>query len=125
MKINLTLITKVLEKHGCVVFPATNGKEVIETTLKEQYDIIFMDCHMPEMDGFEATRHIRESKSHPSHDIIIVALTADAMIGDREKCLGAGMNDYLNKPFKPKQITDDTQKMGKKSGLIAGAWPIV
>ena len=106
MKVNLTLITKVLEKHGCVVFAAMNGKQVVDMTLKENFDIIFMDCHMPEMDGFEATKHIRENTAHPSHTITIVALTADAMVGDREKCIHAGMNDYLNKPFKPTQITE-------------------
>ncbi len=110
MKVNMMLITKILQKHGCEVFPAVNGKEAIEMLQKNRYDIVFMDCQMPEMDGFEATAKIREREAEHRRHTIIVALTADAMTGDREKCIRAGMDDYLNKPFKPEQITEMLRK---------------
>ncbi len=105
MRINLMLISKILEKHGCSVFTASNGKEAFDMTVKEDFDIIFMDCQMPVMDGFEATKAIRENEKKTDKHNLIVALTADAMIGDREKCLNAGMDDYLNKPLRQEQIT--------------------
>lgn len=108
MKINQILIRKILEKQGCQVDVADNGREAVEKIQKKSFDIVFMDCQMPEMDGFEATQHIR-LKEGDKHNIII-ALTADAMTGDREKCLRAGMDDYLNKPIKQVQITDILRK---------------
>jgi len=109
MKVNQMLITRILEKHGCKVSSAVNGREAVEmvrTILSKAdgYDLIFMDCQMPEMDGFEATKHIRKEEGEKRHTTI-VALTADAMSGDREKCLNAGMDDYLNKPLKSEQVT--------------------
>jgi len=115
MKVNLLLIRKILEKHGCEVFAAMNGREAVETLFKQHCDLVFMDCHMPEMDGFEATNCIRRMKDNPFHDVVIVALTADAMVGDREKCLRAGMNDYLNKPFKPQQVTEMLRKWAPRA----------
>ena len=105
MKINLMLIAKILEKHGCIVTSASDGAEGLEATRKEIFDIIFMDCQMPVMDGFEATAKIREDEKATGLHTTIVALTADAMIGDREKCIRAGMDDYLNKPLRQEQIT--------------------
>lgn len=105
MRINLMLITKILEKHGCLVTTALNGREAVELYEKEPFDVIFMDCQMPEMDGFEATQAIRVREATTGCHTPIVALTADAMIGDREKCLRAGMDDYLNKPLRQEQIT--------------------
>ncbi|MDD3181814.1 MAG: response regulator [Alphaproteobacteria bacterium] len=105
MKINLMLIAKILEKHGCVVSSAADGREALEATRKERFDIIFMDCQMPVMDGFESTAAIRKDEEQFGMHTTIVALTADAMIGDREKCLRAGMDDYLNKPLRQEQIT--------------------
>jgi signal transduction histidine kinase/DNA-binding response OmpR family regulator len=121
MKVNLMILTKILEKHGCIVSHATNGKIAVEKVAEtfpaanknsDKFDIIFMDCQMPEMDGFEATKYIRlyegEVPSQPKS--IIVALTADALTGDREKCIQAGMDDYLNKPFKQEQIIEMLRK---------------
>lgn len=113
MKINLMLITKILEKHGCTVSSAGNGRLGVEAVKSNSYDIVFMDCQMPEMDGFEATKNIRELEGSEKHTVI-VALTADAMTGDREKCLKAGMDDYLNKPIKPEQITKALKKWTQK-----------
>ena len=104
MKVNQMLMTKVLEKFGCRIDLAFNGVEAVEKSSKGVYDVIFMDCQMPIMDGFEATRQIRRNEGPEDKHTIIIALTADAMTGDREKCLDVGMDDYLNKPFKPEQI---------------------
>ncbi len=116
MQINLMLVTKILEKHGCVVSTATNGREALQAMELETFDIIFMDCQMPEMDGFEATIRIREIESNRGRHTTIVALTADAMTGDREKCLRAGMDDYLNKPLRQDQITTILTKWVKRPG---------
>ncbi|MDD2325213.1 MAG: response regulator, partial [Alphaproteobacteria bacterium] len=115
MKINLMLITKILEKHGCQVFTAMNGVEALAQTRSRHFDIIFMDCQMPEMDGFEATACIRSDETDAGRHTTIVALTADAMIGDREKCLRAGMDDYLNKPLRQEQVTQVLTKWIKRS----------
>jgi CheY-like chemotaxis protein len=104
MKVNLMLLVKVLEKMGCTVDGAINGVEAVSMLRESRYDAVFMDCQMPEMDGFEATRRIREEEKPENRHTVIIALTADAMTGDRDKCLKAGMDDYLNKPFKPEQI---------------------
>lgn len=105
MKMNMMLIKKVLSKFGLEIDTAANGLEAVEKAQKKQYDAIFMDCQMPDMDGFEATKVIRKfEKEEERPPVPIIALTADAMVGDREKCLGVGMNDYINKPFKQSQI---------------------
>jgi len=79
---------------------------------------VFMDCQMPEMDGFEATRRIREFENGGRHTKII-ALTADAMVGDREKCISAGMDDYLNKPLKTTQIAEMLKKWISGAAAVA------
>lgn len=113
MKVNQMLIMRILEKHGCKISLAINGKEAVNAMAQDSYDIVFMDCQMPEMDGFEATKLIRKAEGNEKHTPII-ALTADAMSGDRDKCLAAGMDDYINKPFKREQITGALLKWCKK-----------
>ncbi len=111
MKMNLILIKKVLSKFGVEMDTASNGREAVEKVENGDFDIIFMDCQMPEMDGFEATKKIRVfEKNANKKGVPIVALTADAMIGDREKCLAVGMNDYINKPFKEVDIANALEK---------------
>ena len=96
--VNLLFMRKVLKKLGFSdADEACSGKEAIELTEKNKYDLIFMDCQMPEIDGFEASTIIRE-REELIGDIKIIAVTADAMKGAREKCLDAGMNDYISKP---------------------------
>jgi signal transduction histidine kinase/DNA-binding response OmpR family regulator len=97
--VNQKLATMMLSKAGYTVQVAANGRLAVETYTEnpDQYDIILMDIQMPEMDGLEATRQIRKKGFT---DIPIVAMTANAMKGDREKCLEAGMNDYISKPIK-------------------------
>ena len=103
---NMLLITRILEKHGCVVTGVGNGKEALQAVMEKNYPLIFMDCQMPEMDGFMASTAIREYEQGGVHRTAIIALTADAMTGDREKCIDAGMDDYLNKPFRKEQIAE-------------------
>ena len=111
MKMNMMLIRKVLSKFGLDVDVAVNGKEAVDKVKNSVYDIIFMDCQMPEMDGYEATETIRAYEMETSRkQVPIVAITADAMIGDREKCLSHGMNDYINKPFKEIDIAEALAK---------------
>lgn len=107
ISMNMMLIKKVLSKFGCEIDTAVNGLEAFEKAKDNRYDLIFMDCQMPEMDGFESTMKIRKAENDAGRKPVpIVALTADAMVGDREKCMAAGMNDYVNKPFRIEQIAE-------------------
>jgi len=97
--VNRKIAVRFLEKMGCEVDSAEHGLAALEILKKqESYDLILMDCQMPEMDGFEATAAIRELDS-PCAETPIIALTANALRGDRDRCLEAGMNDYLSKPL--------------------------
>jgi CheY-like chemotaxis protein len=114
--VNQEVARGMLESLGCRVEVARTGREALEALSRApDYDLVFMDCQMPEMDGYEATRLIRkteanrcppppESGSGVTH-LPIIALTAHALEGDREKCLAAGMDDYLSKPFSLEQLT--------------------
>jgi CheY-like chemotaxis protein len=93
---NQILATAMLERLGCVVQLAANGREAVRAASERPFGLIFMDCQMPEMDGWEAARLIRQNVPH---HIPIIALTANALTGDRERCLEAGMDDYLTKPI--------------------------
>jgi len=106
LKINQILMAKVLTDLGCIVDKANNGYEAIRQMQQRTYQVVFMDCQMPEMDGFAATRAIRALETEQQRHTTIIALTADAMAGDREKCLEAGMDDYINKPFKLERIME-------------------
>ncbi len=100
--VNQEVALNMLEALGCRVELAADGREALEKASRSGFDLILMDCQMPEMDGYEATRLIRESEqaSGAEQDATpIVALTANAMEGDRDRCLAAGMDDYLSKPF--------------------------
>jgi PAS domain S-box-containing protein len=101
--VNQKLETRLLEKLGCLVDVAANGREAVEKATQFQYDLIFMDCRMPEMDGMEASREIRARLSAGPR-LPIVALTAHAVTGAREECLAGGMDDYLTKPVRPADI---------------------
>lgn len=96
-EMNRNVVITILRRHGMSCEIAVNGLEALEAVLTEDYDIVFMDCQMPIMDGFEATRRIRNSEGNRKHTKII-AMTANAMSGDREKCMNAGMDEYISKP---------------------------
>jgi signal transduction histidine kinase/HPt (histidine-containing phosphotransfer) domain-containing protein len=108
--INQKVAARILQSSGYQPDLAGNGREALDALDKKPYDLVFMDVMMPEMDGLEATRAIRERQkdgvAHPNYQsrIVIVAMTAQAMQGDREKCLAAGMDDYLSKPILPKEV---------------------
>jgi CheY-like chemotaxis protein len=104
--INQKVAMMVVQKMGFTVDVAMNGKIAVDKFSKNSYDMILMDIMMPEMDGIEATKIIRELERNktPGKRIKIVALTANAMKEDREKCLSSGMDDYLSKPFKPEDL---------------------
>jgi CheY-like chemotaxis protein len=95
--INQKLLVRILKKMGQDVMVANNGLEAFHAALKKKFDIVFMDIQMPEMDGFAATHRIRTEISGTEQPTII-AMTAHALSGDKEKCLEAGMDDYLSKP---------------------------
>lgn len=99
-QINLRLGNRLLTRMGCEVVQAENGLQAIDAAVQSHFDVILMDCQMPEMDGFEATRQLRQQ----AYTLPIVAMTANAMQGDRERCLEAGMNDYLSKPVDPSKL---------------------
>ncbi len=106
-KINQMVIVGMLTKLGYEVDVASNGKEAVTCFQQQHYDLVFMDCLMPEMDGFEATKEIRrvEMNSGLPNQTPIIAFTAKAMKGDREMCLSAGMNNYLTKPVTIEKLT--------------------
>jgi len=97
--VNQKVAKKLLEKNGCVVDIASNGQEGVEKQKLFSYDIIFMDCQMPIMDGFEATESIRKSEEGAGKHQVIIAMTANVIEGDRENCINRGMDDYLSKPI--------------------------
>ncbi len=110
---NQKLIVRLLEKLGCDVDLAENGKEAVEAATSASYDLIFMDCQMPVLDGFKATKEIRRREGKASRTPII-ALTAKAMEGDREICFTAGMDDYISKPSSKKDLRSALERWVKK-----------
>jgi CheY-like chemotaxis protein/HPt (histidine-containing phosphotransfer) domain-containing protein len=108
--VNLHLALMQLETLGYPAASAVNGREALDCIAKDHYDIILMDCQMPEMDGFEATWQIRNRESQHSPEspkvtpVCIIAMTADTAQDSREKCLAAGMNDYIRKPVKVTEL---------------------
>lgn len=100
--LNQTLTLKMLQRLGYKADAVNNGQEALERLAEKDYDIVLMDCQMPVLDGYEATRQLRQ-RNHPNPPVVI-GVTAYAMVGDREKCLDAGMDDYLSKPIKLKDL---------------------
>jgi len=110
-RVNQMLAQRVLENQGYTVVVAKNGAEAVTAFANDRFDIVLMDVQMPRMDGMEATAAIREKEKNTGHRTPIIALTAHAMVGDRERFLGAGMDDYLAKPLKPGELTETIQRV--------------
>jgi CheY-like chemotaxis protein/HPt (histidine-containing phosphotransfer) domain-containing protein len=109
--INQEVAISMLRSFGCVVDVASNGLEALDAVKHKIYDLVLMDCMMPEMDGYSAAGEIRRRQAENQlPEFPVIALTANAIEGDREKCLAAGMNDYLTKPFKPRDLHDMLKK---------------
>jgi CheY-like chemotaxis protein/HPt (histidine-containing phosphotransfer) domain-containing protein len=102
--INQRLAVRLLEKHGHAVVVANTGREALEALEREPFDLVLMDVQMPEMDGLEATRALREREKGTGRHVPVVALTAYALKTDRARCLGAGMDGYLTKPVRPTEL---------------------
>ncbi len=109
--VNQRLAIGLLEKQQHSVFVANNGREAIAAWESEPFDLILMDVQMPEMDGFEATTLIRAKEARLGKRIPIIAMTAHAMKGDRERCLDYGMDDYISKPVRPRQLYETIQSV--------------
>ncbi|MCP4369289.1 MAG: response regulator, partial [Deltaproteobacteria bacterium] len=110
--VNQKVVMHILEKKlGYHADIATNGKAALDYLEKMDYDLVLMDCQMPEMDGYEATQRIRDENSTVrNHKVPIIAMTANAMKGDREKCLEVGMDDYISKPIKIEKLADTIER---------------
>jgi PAS domain S-box-containing protein len=104
--VNQRLVVKILEKQGFQVVLAQNGREAVAASEREGFDVVLMDVQMPEMDGFEATAEIRRRERETGSHLPIIALTAHALKGDREACLEAGMDSYMTKPIRARDLLD-------------------
>lgn len=102
--INQEMMVDMLESMGCEVDAAEDGEQALSKWKENGYDLILMDIQMPRKDGYEVTREIRSLENNEKHTII-VALTANALDGDKEKCLEAGMDDYLSKPIDKQHLS--------------------
>jgi|GEM_PF-6446429 len=114
VELNRMIMEINLEKEGCRVDVAADGVEATEMAMKSNYDIILMDCVMPQMDGYEATVKIRELELATNRHVPIIALTANAIVGEREKCIAAGMDDFLTKPFNIEEVLDTIRRWSKR-----------
>ena len=103
-RINQIVARRLMERHGCDVVLAASGREAVRALDLQSFDVVFMDIQMPEMDGLEVTREIRRHEQGTAKHQYIVAMTAHAMAADRDRCLAAGMDDYLSKPVQPQQL---------------------
>jgi len=117
--VNQRLIKHMLDKLGCRVQVANNGREAVAMSANSACDVVFMDCFMPELDGYAATGEIRARETRGGPRLPIIALTANAMIEDRGRCLAAGMDDYLSKPVRIEEIRDALQRWTGKRELSA------
>jgi PAS domain S-box-containing protein len=122
--VNQIVAGAMLKKLGCRVTVANDGQQAVDKIKERQFDLILMDCHMPNLDGYAATAAIREleKQGHPRHTII--AQTANAMEGDRDSCIAAGMDDYISKPINAKVLAEVLQRWAPKVTSDTSASPI-
>lgn len=121
--VNQKLAVRLLEKRGHTVVVAGNGYEALETLSRESIDVVLMDVQMPEMDGFEATRRIREYERTTGNHVPVIAMTAHAMKGDRERCLAEGMDGYISKPLRPSELFEAVENLAevRRTAIELGA----
>jgi signal transduction histidine kinase/ActR/RegA family two-component response regulator len=120
--VNQLVLFGMLKKLGCEVDVVDDGDAAHRAVSAGHYDIVFMDCHMPVMDGFEATRRIRAAEQPGGHALVIVALTADSLASDRQRCLDVGMNDFLTKPVSSSQLSATIERWTGRRTQPATQW---
>lgn len=119
--VNQAVVKKMLEKAGLTPVTANDGEEALEVLRREHFDVVLMDCQMPRMDGYEATEAIRERETRQGlMRMPVIAMTANAMAGDRERCLAVGMDDYLSKPVKLSQLENMLRQWLPMEELLTG-----
>jgi CheY-like chemotaxis protein len=119
-RVNQVLAQRLLEKRGHTVVLAETGKAALEAVEKQTFDLILMDIQMPEMDGLEATAAIRQREKISGKHLPIIAMTANAMIGDKEHCLQAGMDGYVAKPLSVNDLFSTIETLLTKPAAISG-----
>jgi PAS domain S-box-containing protein len=117
--VNREVAVCMLEQLGCRIVAVEHGRDAVAQTECERFDVVLMDCQMPEMDGFSATKAIRDGERRTGRHVPIVALTAHAIDGDRERCLAAGMDDYMTKPFTQGELGNKIQQWVQRPGDVA------
>ncbi|HEY6332202.1 MAG TPA: response regulator, partial [Blastocatellia bacterium] len=117
-RVNQFLVTRILEQEGHSVTVAENGREAVAIISEQDFDLIFMDVQMPEMNGFEATAAIREKEQQTGAHTPIIAMTAHALSGDRERCIAAGMDDYISKPATREHLLGAIARYAGKPAFI-------
>jgi CheY-like chemotaxis protein len=121
--VNQRVIEAMLDKRGYAVDCAGNGREGLAMLAVGGYGLVFMDCQMPELDGYEATAALRTREAGTGARVPVVAMTAHAMKGDRERCLAAGMDDYLSKPLRPEELDAVLERRLGAPGAVAPGAP--
>jgi two-component system sensor histidine kinase/response regulator len=119
--VNQMVLTRLLEKRGHSVKVAANGRLALAAVEEAAYDLLLMDVQMPDMDGMEATRVLRERESKTGTHLTVVGVTAHAMAGDRERCLQAGMDGYLSKPIRPTELDELLDRLMAARSLLAAS----
>jgi two-component system CheB/CheR fusion protein len=104
IEVNQNLILQMLQHLGYQADAVSDGQQALDRLSEQTYDIVLMDCQMPVLDGYEATRQLRQ-REKTTDKTIVIGITAHAMVGDREKCLNAGMDDYISKPIRLKDLS--------------------